>query len=96
MQVTIKRNYEQKPRKNREQFPEKAELKVINGKLNNTEQVCDLEDRIMEISNQSCKKKEFKRLHDLYYKSPRKRRTKRERGQKCVYLIKLWQKPFQT
>ena len=27
----------------------KAELKVINGKLNNTEQVSDLEDRIMEI-----------------------------------------------
>lgn len=28
--------------------------------------------------------------------SPRRIRTKRERGQKCVYLIKLWQKPFQT
>ena len=56
MQVTIKRNYEQKPRKNREQFPEKAELKVINGKLNNTEQVCDLEDRIMEITQSEYQK----------------------------------------
>lgn len=45
MQVTIKRNYKQKPRKIRKQFAEmKAELKVINGKLNNTEQVSDLED----------------------------------------------------
>ena len=56
MQVTIKRNYEQKPRKNREQFPEKAELKVINGKLNNTEQACDLEDRIMEITQSEYQK----------------------------------------
>ena len=34
----------------------KAELKVINGKLNNAEQVSDLEDRIMEITQSEYQK----------------------------------------
>ena len=34
----------------------KAELKVINGKLNNAEQASDLEDRIMEITQSKYQK----------------------------------------
>ena len=39
----------------------KAELKVINGKLNNTEHVSDLEDRIMEITQSEYQKERWKK-----------------------------------